>query len=342
MDSILRPAFLATAAVICTLTSASALPAQDWGAFERGRTLTRWLLQGEVDTLHNAMSRTFLDAVGGRGGVERLVQTLHAQAGVEQEVLREEAFHEGGLTTYYRISRFEKLPGVTTRWVWNAEGGVVGATVTPSPVPAASDYLDYQTKAQLRLPFRAPSGGMWYVAWGGRDPVLNYHVVAPDQRFAYDFIVIRGDSLHAGDGGRNEDYYCFGEPVYAPAAGRIVTAVDSVADNARPGVRNAEAPPGNYVVVDHGGGERSLLAHLRRGSVAVLEGDAVEQGDLLGSCGNSGNSSLPHVHYHLQTGSTYKEGVGLPAFFHAYFVGARYVARGEPLRGQVLVPYVQP
>lgn len=328
--------------LLCTFAVAVPLPAQGSGAFDRGRTLTRWLLAGEVDSLYSSMSATFLNAVGGRDGVIRLARRLQTQAGAQTEVLREEAFREGGHTTYYRISRFERLPEVTSNWVWDADGFVVGATVRPSPEAAESDHLDYQTKAQLQLPFRSPAGALWYVGWGGRDPVINYHVIAADQRFAYDFVVIRGDSLHRGEGTRNEDYYCFGEPVYAPATGRVVAAVDSVADNIHPGVRNAEAPPGNYVVIDHGDGEHSLLAHLRRGSVSVREGDGVNRGELLGECGNSGNSSLPHLHYHLQTGTAYKEGVGLPAFFHGYFEGGHYVERGEPVRGQVLVPYVRP
>ena len=323
------------------LASLVAVPAwaQGAGAFERGRTLTEWLLSGQVDSLQAAMSPQFTAAVGGRDGIARLAGQLESQAGPETEVIEEAAFREGGLTTYYRISRFENLPNVTARWVWDPDGVVVGATVTPTPEPAPSERLDYQTKAPLRLPFDAAPGGTWYVAWGGRDAMHNYHVQARDQRFAYDFVVVHGDSLYTGDGARNEDHYCWGEPVYAPAAGRVVTAVDSVADNARPGPKNAESPPGNYVVIDHGDGEHSLLAHFRRGSVAVREGDAVASGALLGECGNSGNSSLPHVHYHLQTGPAYKEGVGLPAFFGGYFVGGAYVERGEPVRGQMIVPY---
>lgn len=321
------------------LASLAGGTAQAQDAFERGRTLTHWLLAGDVDSLVATMSRPFLDAVGGSDGLAGLARRLDEQAGAEAEVLEEAAFREGGHTSYYRVSRFERLPSATARWVWDSTGAVVGATVTPTPQPAPSDYTDYETRAPLRLPFGTPERGAWYVAWGGRDAVHNYHVGAPDQRFASDFVVVRGDNrVHEGDGTRNEDHFCWGEPVYAPAAGRVVTAVDTVADNARVGQKNAAAPPGNYVVVDHGNGEHSLLAHFRRGSVAVAVGDEVEAGALLGACGNSGNSSLPHVHYHLQTGPAYKEGVGLPAPFHGYYVGGAYVERGEPVRGQILIP----
>jgi murein DD-endopeptidase MepM/ murein hydrolase activator NlpD len=117
----------------------------------------------------------------------------------------------------------------------------------------------------------------------------------------------------------------------------VVVAVDFVADNA-PGTLNADYPPGNHVVIDHGNGEHSLLAHLRRGTVEVRAGDDVEAGALLGRCGNSGRSSMPHLHYHLQTGAAYAEGVGLPAFFRGYLSGGRLVERGEPVRGEWLAP----
>lgn len=333
--------FVLALGVLASLGSFTAVraQAQDAGAFERGRTLTGWLLEGTVDSLVAVMSTQFTSTVGGHDGLSGLVRQLDEQAGAEVAVLEEAAFREAGHTSYYRISRFENIPNATVRWVWDSTGTVVGATVNPTPEPAPSDYVDYETQSALRLPFGSPAGGTWYVAWGGRDAMRNYHVQSPDQRYASDYVVVRGNNqVHAGDGSRNEDHYCWGEPVYAPAAGRVVTAVDTVADNPRPGVKNAAAPPGNYVVIDHGEGEHSLLAHFRRSSVAVAEGDEVEAGALLGECGNSGNSTLPHVHYHLQTGRAFKEGVGLPAIFEGYYVGGVYVEQGEPARGQLLVP----
>lgn len=267
-----RSAYLAL--VIFVASSRVPANAQE-GEVQRGRELTAWLLGGNTDSLQAVMSPQFLQALGGRSGLTRLVGQLATRAGAEVSDVEETAFREGGLTTYYRVSRFERLPSVTARWIWKDDDAVVGSTVTPTPSPAPSGYLDYQTKSPLRLPFSAPPGGMWYVAWGGRDPIHNYHVIAPDQRFAYDFVVVRGDSLHRAFGSRNEDYYCWGERVYAPAEGRIVTVVDSVTDNARPGEMNERVPPGNHVVIDHGNGEFSMLAHFQRGSVVVGEGEGL-------------------------------------------------------------------
>jgi murein DD-endopeptidase MepM/ murein hydrolase activator NlpD len=103
-------------------------------------------------------------------------------------------------------------------------------------------------------------------------------------------------------------------------------------------VQAAKTAPGNHVVIDHGQGEHSLIAHLRSGSVTVKPGERVSRGDPVGTCGNSGKSDLPHVHYHLQTGAAYSQGLGLPAPFDAFFLGGRFVERGEPKRGDLVTP----
>ena len=190
----------------------------------------------------------------------------------------------------------------------------------------------------VRLPLAPLAEGGWYVAWGGADAIDNYHVVAPDQRFAFDFVAMRNGAPFAGDGQRNEDHYCFGAAVVAPAAGRVVMASDGLADNARPGVKAAGSPPGNHVVIDHGAGAFSLIAHLKAGSVAVGAGQQVRAGERIGACGNSGRSDLPHVHYHLQDAAAYGAGQGLPVRFGGYAIGGRVVRLGEPRRGALLSP----
>lgn len=323
---------------ILSVAAASMAAAQP-GIYEDGRALSAQLLAGDIEALGPQLSPAFLEAIGGEDGLEKLTAQLSAEAGAETKVLREAAYQEAGHVSYYRVSRFEKMPSVTMRWVFGPDGRVAAASVGPTVEPAPTDRLGYQTQATLRLPFGAPAQGRWYVAWGGRDAISNYHVEAPDQRFAYDFLVARGRDLFAGEGARNEDHFCWDEPVYAPAAGTVVAALGDVPDNARPGVKAEGVPvPGNHVVIDHGAGEHSLVAHFRQGTLAVKPGDAVEAGTLLGRCGNSGNSTLPHVHYHLQTGAAFKEGLGLPAFFTDYFAGGEYVVRSEPVRGQLLVP----
>ena len=58
-----------------------------------------------------------------------------------------------------------------------------------------------------------------------------------------------------------------------------------------------------------------MLAHLKRGSIVVRAGDKVKRGQLLGQCGNSGNSSEPHLYYHLQDSPVLQEGLGIRCAF---------------------------
>ena len=197
--------------------------------------------------------------------------------------------------------------------------------------PALSNFLDYQTYTALQLPF----AGEWYVYWGGRTIAQNRHAVARDQRFAYDFLILRGGRSFQGPGDHNENYFCFDQPISAPANGVVAGAGDEVPDNL-PGSMNPKNPLGNYVIVDHGSSEFSFFAHFKHGSVHVRSGDAVKAGDLLGRCGNSGNSSEPHLHYHLQNTAAPFAGDGLPLFFVDYVVDGKLVKRGEPLAGQTV------
>ena len=241
-----------------------------------------------------------------------------------------------GLMVYSRVARFERYGGpVLVQWAFGAGSEIAGFLVQgmPTDEPAPSSYLDHQTRAALRLPFE----GEWTVFWGGRSVEENYHAAYVDQRFAMDVVIVRDGSTHTGDGGKNSDYHCFGQPVLAPGDGVVVAALDGVPDNA-PGVFDDEGPLGNYVVIDHGTGEYSFLAHLRQGSVTVQPGQRVSAGDAIGECGNSGRSSEPHLHFHLQDSPEFGVGEGMPAQFLDYWADGELVERGEPVQGQVVAP----
>jgi|HubBroStandDraft_6_1064221.scaffolds.fasta_scaffold09171_4 hypothetical protein len=200
--------------------------------------------------------------------------------------------------------------------------------------PAPSELIGYQTQTGLHLPF----AGEWYVYWGGRSLAQNRHALARDQRFAHDFLNLarkcRGQS-YRGTGESNTDYYCFGQPIYAPADGLVVKTENELPDNT-PGEMNPKEVLGNYVILDHGGGEFSFFAHFRRGTVVIRSGDRVHSRQLLAQCGNSGNSSEPHLHYHLQNTPVPFQGDGLPAFFVEYVADGSPIARGEPAARQTV------
>jgi murein DD-endopeptidase MepM/ murein hydrolase activator NlpD len=54
---------------------------------------------------------------------------------------------------------------------------------------------------------------------------------------------------------------------------------------------------GNLVVIDHGNNWATLYAHLSL--IYVGCGEIVSQGDVIGTLGNTGNSSGPHLHYEM-------------------------------------------
>jgi len=196
---------------------------------------------------------------------------------------------------------------------------------------APSRFLEYQTIAELELPFKND----WFVVWGGRTLEENYHSSLGDQRFAFDVVQFENGSTFRGNGSRNEDYHCHGDTLYAPGDGRIVAMAHSVAEN-KPGETNTNQLFGNYVIIDHGNEEYSVLAHFIKNSIAVGDGDLVTKGQAIGLTGNSGNSTEPHLHYHLQNRPSIGQGEGLPAQFREYYADDGFVLIGEPKRNQTI------
>jgi hypothetical protein len=161
-------------------------------------------------------------------------------------------------------------------------------------------------------------------------PVRAVGLRANSARYAVDLAIIdAAGALHRGSGERLGDWRGFGATVSAPAAGTVVALVDGVPDNGygADGVhfapdRGAAAGAGgailgNHVVLDHGDGRFSLLAHLERGSFAVHRGDRVAAGAPLARVGFSGDTDFVHLHYQLQSAADVLVAEGLPAIFSA-------------------------
>ena len=223
---------------------------------------------------------------------------------------------------------------VVLQVAFDARGAIAAISLAPPNALPRDPHAGRPLRAHLSLPFN----GAWWVFWGGPTERQNYHVIAPDQRHAYDFLVWRSGATHRAAGTQNADYWAWGKTVLAPAAGRVVEAVDGVRDN-RPQVQveNPQAPAGNHVVLDLGNGEYALLAHLQKGSVRVRVGDRVRAGAVLGLTGNSGNSSEPHLHFHVQDRpDLFGAARGLPLAFVDYRADGRRIARGTPVQGQFI------
>jgi len=208
--------------------------------------------------------------------------------------------------------------------------GDIRAEVTVRPVP-------FKPKTALRLPLDGRvlvSDGSDFYAHHRRvdlgHPFLaKLGMTHNPTRHGMDFMVAdAGGRTHAGAGARLEDYFIFGRPILAPAAGTVADCIDGRPDNpiGKFGVdydelmrtKNGRLLGGNYIVLDHGNGEVSFFAHMKNRSVKVRKGDRVQAGQALGLVGNSGDSFEPHLHYQLQSGTAFDVET-LPAVFRKYW-----------------------
>jgi hypothetical protein len=296
-----------------------------------GREKSETFLRGDIAAIWQAMTPQMQRALGSEAGLTEFRSSLERDFGSEVDVVREEVQPGGdGTDLYRRTSKWSALDApILMQWAFDASGKIAGFLVQPVPQLAESRFLDYQTKAELHLPF----DGRWFVVWGGRTLQQNYHAADRAQRFAMDLLIYRSGITHTGDTSNLENYYCWDQPILAPAGGTIVAVTSDLPDNPI-GQTDTQHPVGNHVVIDLGTGEFAFLAHMRQGSIVVAEGDKVAVGDELGRCGNSGNTSEPHLHMHLQTTPDLADGEGLPAQFVDYTADDFPVERDELMAGQ--------
>lgn len=162
----------------------------------------------------------------------------------------------------------------------------------------------------LSAPLR---GDNWVAANGPSNTSGHRRTILPidgrariAQRFAIDWVRANpdGQATYTGDPLDNKNYRAYGSEALAVADGTVVETKDGIPQNI-PG-ENSRAVPitletvgGNHVVLDIGHGRYAFYAHLQPGSLRVKLGDRVKRGQVLGLVGNSGNSTEPHLHFHL-------------------------------------------
>ncbi|MGE0044830.1 MAG: M23 family metallopeptidase [Hyphomonadaceae bacterium] len=197
----------------------------------------------------------------------------------------------------------------------------------------AEARIALSTGGTTQTAFAFPLEGRW---WLGAGPSMHsHHRWAVMEEFAFDFVQLGADnSSHRGEGLRFRDYYAYGQPVQAAAAGEVIAAVNDVAEDASAMRQRGESVEayferlqqdqmariaqgergvlGNYVIIDHGNSEYSVYAHLRPGSVRVQQGARVTMGQRIGAVGSSGNSTEPHLHFHVCNGPEPLGCAGIP------------------------------
>ena len=169
------------------------------------------------------------------------------------------------------------------------------------------------------------------------------------QRYAYDFLQIdwsvkKGYRFHKIStipslffGVKLTDTYCWSQPIYAPFDGEVVETKDGLRERNPVHIlrdlavviknafffrakSNGDLHPvlGNYIILKNEEGIYSLIAHAKKGSIKVSEGEKVTEGQALAEVGHSGNSTAPHLHFQLMDRQNLLEANGLPCCFKKY------------------------
>jgi murein DD-endopeptidase MepM/ murein hydrolase activator NlpD len=219
-------------------------------------------------------------------------------------------------------------------WSWRRAVGLAGLCALVGTMGVYQTFPSSYDRMPSAVNVRLPLDGPVTVAWGGPTADVNYHVNSPGERWAYDLLITNDGRSHRESGHALADYFANDRPVRAPAAGRVIEVHDRDPD-APPGRPDRKRGGGNQVVLEIAPRQYLFIAHLRAGSIRVVPGQWVRQDEIVGRVGNSGNTSEPHVHLHLQDTAIPDAGQAIPFYFSNYFVlsSGRTMARGMPQGG---------
>jgi len=187
-----------------------------------------------------------------------------------------------------------------------------------------------RNQTKLILPFKEE----WTVFWGGDTKELNYHVENEAQKGALDIVITdENGKSYKNHGDKNENYYVFAKELIVPCDAEVVLVVDGIKDN-KPGEFNPIYIPGNTVILKTNNDEYLFFAHFKQNSIVVKQEKKVKKGELLGLCGNSGNSSEPHLHFHLQNVEDINKATGAKSYFEEIYVNGRLKKDYSPIKNE--------
>ncbi len=223
--------------------------------------------------------------------------------------------------------------------------GASGPAPTPM-TPAALSYTVASLDLHPQLPEIGPplAGDRW-VAINGCCEISGAHRgsglaangwIYFGQRFAIDWMRLdeAGRLVH-GDPADVHNYACYGVDVLAVADGTVVNVFNTLDDQPPgklpdPKTMTIENVLGNHVVLDLGAGVYAFYAHLEKNSIGVVEGQHVRRGEVLGKLGNTGNTSAPHLHFHLMDGPSPLASSGIPYVIRSFALAGKIPADHDP------------
>ncbi len=203
-----------------------------------------------------------------------------------------------------------------------------GAPARTPGSPVAQTYTVASFAVGTSVPVISPplAGKGWVAANGCCDATSVHRATGMPvngalhfaQRFAIDWMKLDAEGrLVHGDPSQVHNYVCYGADVLAVADGTVVSTLNTLDDQTPgslpdPKTINIQNVDGNHVVLDLGNGVYAFYAHLQKGSVTLSTGDKVKRGQVLGKLGNTGNTSAPHLHFHLMDGPSVLGSNGIP------------------------------
>lgn len=163
--------------------------------------------------------------------------------------------------------------------------------------------------------------------WRALQPLHGRAMIS--QRFAIDWVKLGDDGkTYHGDLLDNRNYYAYGSEALAVADGVVTEVKDGIPQNV-PGASSRAVPitvetiGGNHVILKIGEGYYAFYAHLQPGSIRVKVGDKVRRGQVIGLVGNTGNSTEPHLHFHISNANSPLASEGLPYALRSFEVEGR-------------------
>jgi len=151
-------------------------------------------------------------------------------------------------------------------------------------------------------------------------------------RFAIDFLRVDDQGrITRGDKDLPADALGYGAEVLAVADATVVAVRDGMAESASIAGNPKHAigdAAGNFVALSLPGGRTAFYEHLKPGSVRVKAGDRVRRGQVIGALGFSGDTTGPHLHFHVADGDTPLGGEGVPFAIDRFTLLGRYLDVG--------------
>lgn len=212
-------------------------------------------------------------------------------------------------------------------------------------------------KENVEIVGMLPFDGEWIVGSTPADRVPSHGTDFLGVGYAIDFISVDNKRRTSSKIGwrtffgseKPENFYAFGKSILSPVSGKIVkihngendhnayrsifTIIPYILSQHKRIKEGIESIAGNYIIIKVENSDHYVaIVHLKMNSITVEENQKVAVGDMIAKCGNSGNSTQPHIHIQAMTSLNFNSTRGVPLYFEKY-IQIKKGSEKEMLRG---------